>query len=134
MSDAELLELYSEYSQTFTGETSLLISLVFAYVVAMFVAARRLTNFQYVSMASLFALFALSVTMGLRGTCYRAVSLQQEIVRRVQEQGSEISFVATDGFPWFLPELIAALCFAAVIAALVFGHQQRRQPLNPAGS
>ena len=130
MNDADLLELYSSYSQTFTGETTLFISMLFAYVVAMFIIANRLTHLQFGALTSLFGLFSISVTMGLRGTCRRAVSLQEEIVRRIESDGSNIAFVAIDGFPVFLPEIMFVLCLSGLALALLFGFIQHRRPIS----
>ena len=103
MSDAELLEMYVEYYNAFASNVTLIITLLFGYIIASVFAAQRLTLYQLIATTTLFVVFTLNVAMGARATCNTAYSLQVELVRRIDEEGSQIAYVSLDGFPEYLP-------------------------------
>ena len=45
-------------------------------------------------------------------------------------EGSSIAFVATDGFPSFLPDIMFLLSLASLELVLVFGFIQHRRPIS----
>lgn len=127
MTNAEILELYAAYVDAFTANITLLVTLVFAYLVASFVSAKKLKPYQFYVTSSLFAVFTISVAMGAKDTCARAASLQAEIVRRISEEGSQIPYVASDGIPEFLPSYILGVSIVSVLLAISFAITQRRR-------
>lgn len=127
MRDAELLELYAVYVDAFTANMAVLITLIFAYLIASYVSAKKLNPFQFYVTTGLFAVFTLSVALGARDMCQRAVSLQTEIVRRISMDESEISYVAPDGMPEFLPPYILGVSIVAIVLAISFAMSQRRR-------
>lgn len=127
MTDAELLELYAIYVDAFTANMTLMISLMFAFIVAIYVSAKKLNGFQFYLTTGLFVIFSLSAAMGARDTCARAVSLQSEIARRISMEGSQISYVSVDGMPAFLPSYVMGVSVLAILLAAGFGVSHRRR-------
>ena len=127
MSDAELLELYALYNDGFGSLMAQLITLIFAYIVASYIAAKRLSVFQFYLASSLFAVVTISVALGARDACARAISLQEEIIRRIEVEGSQISFVARDGIPSYLDSFILVICIIGVVLAISFAISERRR-------
>ena len=127
MSDAELLELYAIYFDAFAANMALVITLVFAYLIASYVSAQKLNAFQFYATSALFTIFTFSVVMGAHDISKRAASLQLENVRRITEDGSSISYVAAAGMPEYLPQYILGVCSIAIVLAVVFAISQRRR-------
>ena len=127
MTDAELLELYALYNESFASIVALIITLIFAYIVASYVAAKHLSVFQFYLASSLFAVFTITVALGARDTCARARSLQEEIVRRIEAEGSQIGFVSRYGIPDYLDSYMLAISIIGVVLAIGFSISERRR-------
>jgi len=127
VTDAEILELYAAYVDAFTANLALLLTLIFAYLVASFISAAKLRTYQFYVTSGLFAVFTMSVAIGARDTSARAASLQLEIARRISEEGSQIHFVSLDGIPEFLPSYILGVSIVSVLLAISFAITQRRR-------
>lgn len=121
-----MLELYAIYVDAFTANLTVLITLIFAYLVATYISVRKLNVYQFYVTTALFGVFTMSVAMGARDMCARAVSLQAEIVRRISIEGSEISYVSAGGMPEFLPPYILGVSIVAIVLAISFAISQRR--------
>ena len=127
MTDAELLELYVAYYDTFTANMAVMMTLIFAYLIATFVSAKKLKSYQFYATSVLFAVFTYGVVMGAVDTSARAASLQVEIVRRISEEGSQIGFVSTNGMPEFVPSQIFGLSIVSIFLAIGFAITQRHR-------
>lgn len=126
MSDAELLELYAQYVEAFSANMTIAITLVFAYLVAAYLSAKKLSVIQFYSTTGLFAVFTLSVAMGAYDLGHRTVSIQSEILRRISAQDSQISYIAADGMPEFIPPYILGVIAIAVILSIAFAISFRQ--------
>ena len=64
--------------------------------------------------------------MGAYELGLRTASIQSEILRRVSAQDSQISFIAADGMPEFIPPYVLGVIAIAVILSIVFAISIRR--------
>ena len=127
MSDAELLELYAIYVDAFAGNLTVVITLIFAYLIATYISAKNLGAFQFYTTTGLFAVATTGVALGGKDLSARSVSLQNEIVRRISMEGSEISYVSVFGMPEHVPPYILGVSIVAVFLAVSFAISQRRR-------
>ena len=127
MTDAELLELYVDYYDAFVANVAIVITLIFAYLVASYVSAQRLNISEFYGAAALFSTFTINTALGAQNLCLRAHSLQLEIVRRIELEDSSIAFVSKAGLPEFLPDYILIVSVVSVLLAVGFAFSQRRR-------
>ena len=126
MSDAELLELYAIYVDAFAANVAIAMTLVFAYLAATYISAKNLNAFQFYLTTGLFAVFTWSVAMGAFDLGQRTVSIQSEILRRISMEDSQISYIAVDGMPGFIPPFILGVVAVAVVLSILFALSIRR--------
>ena len=106
MTDYELLSLYAEYAQLFATMVTVYISVVFAYLLASYVVASKLTSVQFWLLSLLFVFVSFDIVSGVWIHGARTASLQSEILRRIEVQGSQIAFVDPSGLPMWLPNAV----------------------------
>ena len=126
ISDAELLELYAIYADAFVANVAIAMTLVFAYLAATYVSAKSLNAFQFYLTTTFFAVFTISVAMGAFDLGQRTVSIQSELLRRISLEDSQISYIAVDGMPSFIPPFILGVFVFAVLLSIVFAFSIRR--------
>jgi len=127
MTDYELLSLYSEYAQLFATMVAVYISVLFAYLLASYIVAEKLTRIQFWLLSLLFLYVSFDIVSGVRIHGARAASLQSEILRRIEAQDSQITFVDPSGIPMWLPDAIFATYLLISLIAVVFALQLRRK-------
>ncbi len=127
MTDYELLSLYAEYAQLFATMVTVYISVLFAYLLASYIVASKLTSVQFWLLSLLFVFVSFDVVSGVRAHGARAASLQSEILHRIEVQGSQISFVDPSGLPMWWPNVILVTFLLISLIAVVFALQLRRK-------
>jgi len=127
MTDYELLSLYSEYAQLFATMVAVYISVLFAYLLASYIVAEKLTRIQFWLVSLLFLYVSFDIVSGVRVHGARTASLQSEILRRIEAQDSQITFVDPSGIPMWLPDAIFAIYLFISLIAVVFALRLRRK-------
>ncbi len=127
MTDYELLSLYAEYAQLFATMVTVYISVVFAYLLASYVIASKLTSVQFWLLSLLFVFVSFDIVSGVQAHGARTASLQSEILRRIEAQNSEIAFVDPSGIPMWWPNVIFVTFLLISLIAVVFALQLRRK-------
>jgi hypothetical protein len=126
MSNYELLSLYTEYAQLIVGGVSVYISFLFAYIVASYFVAAKLTRVQFCFITLLFAGISLHLVSVIRVHGARVVSLQNEISRRIEVYGSDIAFVSALEMPDWFPTALFIFYLLASVLAVVFALSVRK--------
>jgi len=125
MTDYELLSLYTEYAQLFVSMVTVYVSILFAYLVAGYLVADKLTRFQFWLITGLFLFVSLDIASGIRIHGERAASLQGEIVRRIEAAESQIAFVNPSGLAEWLPPVIFVVYLLVSLIAVAFALHRR---------
>ena len=127
MSDFELITLYSDHVSLFLTGITVVTTILFSFVVGMYLMAGRLNLFLLICLTALFAL----VTFGLIGGIYaagsRAASMGQELVQRIQADGSEIAWMYSGVIPPDLPRNFSYFFLVAIALAVLFAFLRRRE-------
>ena len=127
MTDYELLSLYTEYAQLFSTMVAVYISVLFAYLLASYIVAEKLTRIQFWLLSILFVFVSFDIVSGVWTHGARTASLQSEILRRIEAQNSEIAFVDPSGVPMWWPKVIFVTFLLISLIAVVFALQLRRK-------
>jgi hypothetical protein len=127
LSNFELITLYSDHVSLFLTGITVVTTILFSFVVGMYLMAGRLNLVLLVCLTALFA----AVTFGLIGGIYaagsRAASLGIEIVSRIQADSSEISWMYSGVIPRDLPRNFYYFFLVAIVLAVVFVFLRRRE-------
>lgn len=127
MSEYELISLYHEAITVFFTAVTTLLSLLFAYLVAMFFMAHRLGLFLFWMLNALFVTVSFAMTGGLYANGRRAGLIAQEILNRAALPGSPIDFLDE---PLFIPlNMATAMVWfvrVAVVLSLFYAVMHRK--------
>ncbi len=126
MNNYELLSLYSEYGQLVVNVVTVYISFLFAYIVASYAVAGKLTRLQFSIITFFFAGISLHLASVIRVHGERVVSLQMEITRRIEENGSEIAFISASKIPAWFPTGLLIFYLVASVFAIAFAVHIRK--------
>jgi hypothetical protein len=118
MSDAELWQLQQMASSNAVTSFSLLLTTVFAYLVAAYLAGHRLNGFQALVLSTLFVVGAGLLGLNIVGLVRRALFFTDLLRQRYPGE----FFVMSRG----MVGLIAALIVGAIPVSLYFMYQIRR--------
>jgi hypothetical protein len=127
MTDYELLSLYTEYAQLFVTMVTVYISILFAYLLATYIVADKLSRVQFWLLTLLFVAVSVDIASGVLIHGARAASLQTEILRRIETPGSEIAFVDPTGLQEWLPTTIFVIYLVITLVAVAFAFQLQRK-------
>lgn len=127
MSDYELLSLYHEAITVFFTAVTILLSLVFSYLVAMFFIAHRLGIALFVLLNVLFAAATFALSGALVANGRRAALMGQELVVRAAQPVSAIDFL--QGPLYIPPDMPTAMTWfvrAAIVMSITYAVMHRR--------
>ena len=106
---------------------TMMTSIIFAYLVGMFITANRLSAILFWILNALFGLFVFSQAGGIYASGSQAHSIGLEIVRRVEAEGSEIAWLIMKPIPPHLPRVMFYFFLFAALLSVVFALIRRRE-------
>jgi hypothetical protein len=93
MNVPELITAYAEYNELSLIMMGTLITLVSAYLVATFLAASRLSWFQFGFVSIAFVLVSVDLVFGMYFHWEMSISIHNELMQRVNETDSPVGFL-----------------------------------------
>jgi hypothetical protein len=127
MSEYELVSLYHEGISVFFTVVTTLMSMIFAYLVAMFFIAHRLGLALFWLLNGLFAVVGFATIGALRGSGVRAALLGEEIRARAVQPGSSIDFLDVAVYiPTDMPQAMTWFFLVAMVLSLVYAIVHRK--------
>ena len=130
MTDYEMLSGLTELINTLWTIFTVYVSIVFAVLVAGYIAAAKLTSRMVSLIITLYTLVALWALLGLNRTSLTITALTAEIQRAVLEEGSSLGWHPVTTTPDFvfvaLPFGISVLAIVAYVGSIIFFLHQRR--------
>ncbi len=127
MSEYELVSLYHEAISVFFTVVTTLMSMIFAYLVAMFFIAHRLGLALFWLLNGLFAVVGFATTGALRANGRRAAILGEEVRARAAQTGSSIDFLDVPVFiPPDMPHAMTWFFLVAIALSLVYAIVHRK--------
>jgi len=127
MSHFELITLYSDHVSLFLTGITVVTTILFSFVVGMYLMAGRLNLALVVCLTALFSAVTFGLTGGIYAAGSRAASLGKELVRRIQADGSEISWMYSGVIPPDLPRNFYYFFLVGIALAVVFVFLRRRE-------
>lgn len=138
MTNFELITLYSDHVSLFLTGITVVTTILFSFVVGMYLMAGRLNLVLLICLTALFAAVSFGLVGGIYAAGSRAASLGKEIVYRIQTDGSEISWMYSGVIPQDLPRNFYYFFVVAIVLAVVFAFLRRREvrkrKIKPAAS
>ena len=137
MSEFELVSLYHEAISVFFTVVTLMTSLLFAYLVAMFFMAHRLGIALFVILNVLYAIVCFALSGGLLANGERAALIGQEILMQAAQPGSVIDFLDGSQFiPLNMPTAMTWFVRVAVVLSLLYAvlHRKAQREAPPSHS
>ncbi len=134
MSEVELVSMYHEAISVFFTVVTLMTSLLFAYLVAMFFMAHRLGIALFVILNILFATVCFALSGGLLANGKRAAIIGQEILMQAAQPGSVIDFLDGSQFiPMNMPTAMTWFVRVAVLLSLLYAvlHRKAQREVSP---
>ncbi len=131
MTDYELVSLYTEQISLFNNIVTLLVTILFSYLVAMYFVCRRLSGFLFWILNGLFMLIMFAQSGAVSATGVRAVSIGLQIVTRVEAEGSEIAWLSMRYIPPNIPKVLYYFFIVGSILAIVYAILRRRDESEP---
>lgn len=127
MTDYELISLYTEQVSLFFTVITVLTTILFSFLAGMYFIAGRINMALVIVLSALFGV----VSFGLVGAVYaagaRAVSLGEQMVMRINAQGSDIAWLFPGVMPDGLPRNFYYFFLIAILLALLFVMLRRRE-------
>lgn len=127
MTDFELLTAYTDQVDLLLGVLSLVITILFSYVVGMFFIAQRLSLVLFWIMNALYFLVMYLQLGALAATGRRAASIGLELVRRIEAPGSGIAWLIPNVIPQNVPTVLYWFFFSGLLLSIVFAVLRRRE-------
>ena len=134
MSEVELVSMYHEAISVFFTVVTLMTSLLFAYLVAMFFMAHRLGIALFVILNALYLTVCFALSGGLLANGNRAARIGQEILMQASQPGSVIDFLDGSQFiPMNMPTAMTWFVRGAVILSLLYAvlHRKAQREVSP---
>ncbi len=130
MTDHELITIFIEFVNTTWAIFGTYVSIVFAFIVASYLAARRLTTKVVSLVITLYTLVAAWSVWGISMNASSISATVGEMKRRLLDESSSLGWLPILGTPDYMLPVIPILitCLAAVvyIGSIVFFFYQRR--------
>ena len=127
MTVPELIGAYSEYNQGSVILLGTLITLISAYLVATFLAADRLSWFQLLLISAMYMLFCSDLAFGMWFHWEMAISIHDELMLRVREEGSTVQFLFDPEASRSSAMVPLVLVLVSVISSVVFAIHNKRK-------
>jgi hypothetical protein len=127
MSEVELVSLYHEAISVFFTVVTLMTSLLFAYLVAMFFMAHRLGIALFFILNVLYAMVSFALSSGMLAAGKRAALIGQEILTQAAQPGSVIDFLDGSLFiPMNAPSAMTWFVRVAIVLSLLYAVLHRK--------
>ena len=91
MTDYELISLYSEQIALFNTTLTVLVTVLFSYLVAMYFVSHRLSGILFWMLNGLFILIMYAQSGGVFASGTRANNIGVQIMARIESEGSDIA-------------------------------------------
>jgi len=126
MTDFELITLYTEQIALLNTVTTLLFTILFSYLIAMYFVSRRLSGFLFWILNGLFFMIMFAQSGAVHSLGARAVSIGIQIVARIEAEGSEIAWLSMRYIPPNIPRVMYYFFIVGTILAIVYAVIRRR--------
>ena len=126
MTDFELITLYTEQIALLNTVTTLLFTILFSYLIAMYFVSRRLSGFLFWILNGLFFMIMFAQSGAVHSLVARAVSIGIQIVARIEAEGSEIAWLSMRYIPPNIPRVMYYFFIVGTILAIVYAVIRRR--------
>ncbi|MGK0257049.1 MAG: hypothetical protein ACI96M_000477 [Candidatus Azotimanducaceae bacterium] len=130
MTDHELITIFIEFVNTTWTIFGTFVSIVFAFIVASYLAASRLTSKVVLLVITLYTLVAAWSVWGISMNANSISATVGEMKRRLLEESSSLGWLPILGLPDYMlpviPILITCLASVVYIGSIVFFFYQRR--------
>ena len=126
MSNYELLTLYSEQVTMFFTAITIMMTVLFSYLVGAFFIGRQLPALLFWVLNGLALCFLFLLSGAITASGNRAVGIGQELVRRIHADGSDIAWMSTNFMPAIAPPAVQIFILAASVLAVVYAMVHRR--------
>ena len=130
MTDHELITIFIEFVNTTWTIFGTFVSIVFAFIVASYLAASRLTSKVVSLVITLYTLVAAWSVWGISMNANSISATVGEMKRRLLEDSSSLGWLPILGLPDYMlpviPILITCLASVVYIGSIVFFFYQRR--------
>jgi general stress protein CsbA len=134
MSDYELVSVLIEYINTTWAIFATYVSVVFAFLVAGYFAAKKLASTMVSLVITLYTLVVIWSVFALNRNVASIGAATDEIKRVVREGESSLSWVPLTSTPDFLssamPIMVTGLAVVAYVGSLLFFFHQRKDNLS----
>ena len=127
MTDFEVVIAYTEQVDLLFSVLSLVITILFSYLVGMFFIGKRLSLVLFWIISVLYFLVMYLQLAAVSATGRRAASLGVELVRRINSEGSAIGWMNSQVIPANVPTVLYWFFFTALVLSIVFSVLRRRE-------
>ena len=126
MSDADLLALYIEYVQILVTYVGMIITILFAYLGANYLAAKSFSWLQFTLLAGMFLIISSDLANNVRVHEIRLTTIETELKIRIEESESSISYISTIGLGESSPLLVFSFWIVVSFISVFFAIQVKR--------
>lgn len=127
MSDFELITAYSEQISLFFTAITVLTTILFGFLIAMHLVAGRLNLLLLLLVCGLFSVVSFGFAGAILATGYRAASIGEQLVVRIEAEGSAIHWMYPGIIPPHLPSVFFYLFNFSIVLSLLFAFLRRRE-------
>ena len=137
MSDYEILSAFIAFTNTLWMIFATYVSIVFAFIVAAYIVADRLTPKVVSLVITLYSLVSLWSVWAIGQNAGAVAATVNEMKRRVAEGNSTLGWVHQVSVPDYMlpiiPKVITSVAFVAYAGSIVFFFYQRKltRPMSP---
>lgn len=130
MSDHELLNTFIAFTNTLWMIFATYVSIVFAFIVAAYLVAGRLTSILVSLVVTLYSLVSIWSVWAIGQNANAVAATAREMKRLVAASQSTLGWVPQVSIPDYmipiLPKMITGIAFVAYIGSIVFFYYQRK--------
>lgn len=130
MSDADLLALYGEYVVIIVTYVGMIITILSAYLVANYLAAKSFSWLQFSLLAGMFLIISSDLANNVRVHEIRLTTIETELKTRIEQPESSISYISTMGLGESSPFLVFSFWILVSFLAVFFAIQVKRKKGN----
>ena len=127
MSDFELLILYSEQVSLFFTVITVLSTILFSFLAAMYFVAGRMNGWLVIILSGLFSAVSFGLVNGVYASAARAAAVGAQIIDRIDAPGSEIAWLSRQVMPADIATAFYWFFLIAIVLALLFVVIRRRE-------
>ncbi|MDX1381042.1 MAG: hypothetical protein R3233_07965 [Xanthomonadales bacterium] len=127
MTDFEVVIAYTEQVDLLFSVLTLVITILFSYLVGMFFIGKRLSLVLFWIISVLYFLVMYLQLAAVSATGRRAASLGEELVRRINSEASAIGWMNSQVIPANVPTVLYWFFFTALVLSIVFSVLRRRE-------